>query len=414
MTAFVLAASLMIATALGFLLPPLLGLRLRSSGAVPSEANLAVIRAQARELESDRATGLLNDSAFEESRRELERRVVEDVAADKDWKAAAPGRPGRWVAVVVGAVVPVLAASLYLLLGTPRALQAPADATAVPDHSAGHSTSPEQMESMVTRLAQRLSEAPDDGDGWAMLARSYAVLGRHAQAVPAYQRAAALQPDDAQLLADYADALAVTHRGRVDGQPLRLVQRALRIDPDNVKALALAGTAAFDRKDYAKAVALWEHAVGFAPAGEPFTAALEASLAEARSLTTGKTAEPGVATAPASIRAVSGVVTLAPELAGRAAPQDSVLIFARAASGPRMPVAVLRHKVSDLPLEFVLDDSAAMTPAVKLSDFDRVMIVVRVSKVASAQSQPGDLEGTAGPLTVGTRNVRVRIDRVLP
>jgi cytochrome c-type biogenesis protein CcmH len=111
---------------------------------------------------------------------------------------------------------------------------------------------------------------------------------------------------------------------------------------------------------------------------------------------------------------VSGVVTLASELAGKVAPQDSVLLFARAPSGPRMPVAVLRRKVSDLPLEFVLDDSAAMTPAVKLSDFDRVVIVVRVSKLASAQSQPGDLEGTAGPLAVGTRNVQVRIDRVLP
>jgi len=414
MTAFVLTASLMIAAALGFLLPPLLGLRRRSSGAAVSDANLAVIRQQARELESDRARGLLSDRAFEESRRELERRVVEDVAADKNPSATAPGRPGRWVAVVVGAVVPALAAALYVVLGTPQALQAPADATVAPDHWAGHSTAPEQMEAMVARLAQRLAETPDDGDGWAMLARSYAVLGRHSQAVPAYERAVALQSGDAQLLADYADALAVTHRGRVEGQPLRLVQRALRIDPDNVKALALAGTAAFDRKDYAKAVAFWEHAVGLAPPGEAFTAALEASLAEARSLAGSKAARPGVAIAPASDRAVSGVVTLAPELTGKAAPQDSVLIFARAPDGPRMPVAVLRRKVSDLPLEFVLDDSAAMTPAVKLSDFDQVIIVARVSKVASAQSQPGDLEGTAGPLTVGTRNVRVRVDRVLP
>jgi len=181
---------------------------------------------------------------------------------------------------------------------------------------------------MIDRLAARLAKDGTDGDGWAMLGRSYAVLGRHVEAVPAYGRAVALLPDDAQLLADYADALAVSRAGRLEGKPLKLLQRALRLDPENVKALALTGTAAFDRRDYAGAAAFWERAVNAAPPGEDFTASLRESLAEARSLAAASVRDrraprSSARSTIAGARTVSGQVSVAPNWSPEQCPTTS-------------------------------------------------------------------------------------------
>jgi cytochrome c-type biogenesis protein CcmH len=423
MIAFFGVASLMVAAALGFLLPPLLRARAKTAGASESDANLAVYRHQVRELAADRDAGVVSASAFDESRLELERRLMVEVNSNGAvGDRVVSGESGRGAAIVIGIAMPLVAATLYWHFGTPQALVAVPAITAGSPHGAAHSTSPGEIDAMVDGLAERLAKdgkSGKDGDGWAMLARSYAALDRHAEAVPAYERAIALLPDDAQLLADYADALAVTGNGRLDGKPAKLLQRALRIDPKNVKALALLGTAAFDRKDYAGAATLWERAVNAAPPGEDFTASLQANLAEARSLSAGKAGPTAVsrdsaASRKGSARTVSGQVSLASELADRVSPDDSVLLFARAAEGPRMPLALVKRRVRDLPLEFVLDDEAAMMASMKLSSFDRVVIVARISKTASAQAQSGDLEGTVGPVAVGSSALRIRIDRALP
>jgi cytochrome c-type biogenesis protein CcmH len=423
MIAFFGVASLMVAAALGFLLPPLLRARAKTAGASESDANLAVYRHQVRELAADRDAGVVSASAFDESRLELERRLMVEVNSNGAvGDRVVSGESGRGAAIVIGIAMPLVAAALYWHFGTPQALFAVPAITAGSPHGSAHSTSPGEIDAMVDGLAARLAKdgkSGKDGDGWAMLARSYAALDRHAEAVPAYERAVALLPDDAQLLADYADALAVSGNGRLDGKPAKLLQRALRIDPKNVKALALLGTAAFDRKDYAGAATLWERAVNAAPPGEDFTASLQANLAEARSLSAG-TAGPttvsrdSAASRKGSARTVSGQVSLASELADRVSPDDSVLLFARAAEGPRMPLALVKRRVRDLPLEFVLDDEAAMMASMKLSSFDRVVIVARISKTASAQAQSGDLEGTVGPVVVGSSALRIRIDRALP
>jgi cytochrome c-type biogenesis protein CcmH len=429
MMAFTGAAALMVAAALGFLLPPLLRGRVKASGASGSDANVDVYRHQVRELEADREAGIVSPSAYDESRLELERRMVDDLASSSTGGRAPSAKSGRMAAIAIAVALPLLAAALYWKFGTPAAIDAPPAPPAASPHGQGHSTTPEQIDAMVEKLATRLAKegkGGKDGEGWAMLARSYVALGRHPEAVPAYERAVALLPRDAQLLADYADALAVTLKGRIEGKPMKLLQQALRLDPKNMKALALVGTAAFDRKDYAGAADLWQRAVDAAPPGEEFTASLQASIAEARALAGGKVpplaapvaiapaASAGSAAATASAATVSGQVTLAPELAKRVSPDDSLLLFARAAEGPRMPLALLKRRVGDLPLEFVLDDGSAMMPTMKLSSVDRVVIVARISKTASAQAQSGDLEGSVGPVAVGSAALRIRIDRVVP
>jgi cytochrome c-type biogenesis protein CcmH len=192
------------------------------------------------------------------------------------------------------------------------------------------------------------------------------------------------------------------------GEPEKILKRALAADPNNVKALLLAGTAAFDRSDRAGAIRHWERALALVPEDSDTARNVRASIAEAGG-SAGKTQVARPAQAPGSGR-VSGVVKLDPRLAGKVRPDDTVFIFARAAEGPRMPLAILRKRVGDLPVQFTLDDSMAMAPQMKLSTFPRVVVGARVSKTANATPQPGDLQGQSAPVKVGAQSIAVTIN----
>jgi cytochrome c-type biogenesis protein CcmH len=284
----------------------------------------------------------------------------------------------------------------------------------------------EQIQAMVDTLTSRLQQNPNDAEGWVMLARSNYILERYAEAGNAYTKAIALLPNDAQLLADYADALAMSNKKDLQGEPLKLIERALKIDPTNLKALSLAGTAAFDRKDYVAAVKYWNKVVQNAPANNEFVQQVQASIEEARQLSDGKVpltspspmqsvgVSPPVATGTATAKAsVSGSLKIAANLAGKASPEDTVFIFARAVQGPRMPLAILKKQVKDLPINFTLDDSLAMTPELKLSSFPQVVIGARISKRNDAAAQPGDLQGLTAPVNVGASGIKLEINQVV-
>lgn len=402
MTLFVLAGAAMIAAAVACVLVPLLARR-KEAGLTPEAVNLDILRSQLAELEADLARGLLAQERYEQARAEVERRALEEAQAQA--AAASPPRPaGAWTAAVLAAGIPVGAVVFYLVVGTPMAL--------LPQGDSGHEMTRERVEQMVAGLAARLEKSPDDPDGWRVLGRSYSVMGRHPEAARAYERATALVPGDADLLADYADALAMAQGRTMTGKPLELVNRALEIDPNQWKALALAGTAAFESKDYKRAIAYWERLRKALPPGSGMEESVEASIAEARAASGAKAApRPKVAASP---KAVAGRVSLAPALAARAAPTDTVFIFARAPSGPPMPLAVLRRQVRDLPLEFTLDDTMAMAPNVKLSDFPEVIVGARISRSGSATMQSGDLRGQSGPVKIGARGIAVVIDSAVP
>jgi len=403
MTAFVVLGALLVAVALLFVVPPLLR-RGSGPGTTRDAVNVAVYRDQLRELDADLRAGTLAPDQHERARAEIEARMLADVG-----KEAAPvksPRGSRAAAVVLGLAVPVCALAVYLAVGNLGALAPDAGGT-----MAQHGMSEQQFEALVERLAARLRDNPDDAEGWMMLGRSYAVLERFSESAEAYAKAATRAPGNAQLLADYADALAMARGRRLQGEPERLIARALAIDPLNVKALLLAGTAAFNRTDYSGAVRYWERILDAVPGESEMTQTIRASIAEARALGAGRqAAAPGTKADRGRVR---GVVKIAPELAAKVGPGDTVFIFARAEQGPRMPLAILRKQGRDLPAEFTLDDSMAMSPAAKLSDHPRVVIGARVSKSANATPQPGDLQGLSAPVTVGARGVNVTIDTEL-
>ena len=408
MTVFWIVAALFVLGALLLTLPPLL--RGASGGDVGSRGvNLAVHRDQLREAERDLAHDLITPERFEQTRAEIERRVLEDTVAAE--ARASTGGAARASAIALALLIPLGSVLTYLALGNPQAA-APQLARATPAVAEGrHSVTPEQIENRATALAERLKAEPNNTEGWLMLGRSYTVLGRYGDAAIALRRANDLAPGNAALLADLADVLGMAQGRRLAGEPARLVQQALDIDPRHIKALALAGSVAFEAKDYAGARRYWDSLVGALPPDSPMLPSVRGSLAQATSLDSN--AAPIATTAPTAATPLTGTVQLSAALAAGVGPNDTLFVFARAAEGSRVPLAVLRRQAS-LPLAFTLDDSMSMSPQSRLSGAARVVVGARISKSGDATPQPGDLLGQSAVVASGAQGVRVVIDRVQP
>ncbi|EHR72981.1 cytochrome c-type biogenesis protein CcmI [Burkholderiales bacterium JOSHI_001] len=419
MMAFWSSVALLLAGALLFVLPPLL--RREGPGESGSSAtlagspalSLALHRERQAELDADLARGQLSPAEHASERADLQRRVLEDLpdADPAAGLAAAPALP-RAVAWAPALLLPAAALGIYLLLGQPGSVN-PAAPT-----EGGHALTPEQMQGMVARLAERLKTQPDDAEGWHMLARSYTSFGRLADAAQAYDRAAALQPTNPDLLADYADVLGAVNGRKLEGRPLQLIDAALENNPRHPKALALAGTAAYNRQDFAAALSYWQRLQATLAPNSDMARRVVASIAEAQSKLGGAAVAPaGTAAAPAGGATLSGQVQVADNLKARIQEGDTLFIFARAAEGPRMPVAIARVSAGAAaagPVAFTLDDSSAMQPDRRLSQQRAVVLAARISRSGNATPQSGDLMGTLGPLAPGAKDLRLVIDGVVP
>lgn len=424
MSTFVIAAAALTLLTLALLVVPLLRKRVAPPRATQSEASVAVLRDQLEELERDRASGAIGAEAYDAAQRGLKLRILEDAVPE----TAASDRAHVAPATVLAVLLPLAAAGLYYWLGTPAAL----DLRLAQEQARGQHVEVAQMEAAVARLAQRLESTPDDLAGWAMLARSYRVLGRHEDATAAFARAEKSIGSDPQRLTEWAESLALSSGGSLAGKPAELVARALAVDPENGHALALAGAAAFERKDWQDAIVHWERlAKQFPPGseqGDTVTRSLAAAreeLAKTGGAQAAAPAKPAIAAAapakPAADAGAAGVkfrlagsVSLSPALAAKASPEDAVFIFARAAGGPPMPLAVLRKKVKELPVEFTLDNASAMMAEAKLAAIGEVVVGARISRSGNAAPQSGDLQGLSRPVKIGASGIQVVIDSALP
>ena len=374
---------------------------------------------QIQKLRALHAQGLIGDVELQKSGELLERQLVDLVLAAP--AAVEPARVGGKLAFTLVGLVVALAAVGYWWTGSPGTPAQPlASRSDVPPPAQAGSevTAPEigreQILAMTDKLAARLKEAPDDAEGWRMLGRAQMALEQPELAVQAFERAARLRPLDAGALADHADALAVRNGRDLKGEPTRLIEQALKLDPTHMKSLILAGTAAFNRGDFAGAVVYWDRAGKIGPADNPMAEQARAAAVEAREA--GKLPPPvspagAVPVAAAGTAGVSGTVSLAPGLRGQVSPDDTVFIVARPADGSRMPLAIVRKRVRDLPFNFTLDDSQAMSPAAQVSQAGNVIVMARISKSGQATVQPGDLEGITAAVAVGSTGVKVEISR---
>ncbi|CAN5906002.1 c-type cytochrome biogenesis protein CcmI [soil metagenome] len=442
MSSFLIAAAALTVMAWAMLWP---GMRNRAAApsavAGASQSNLNILKEQLAALDAELVDGSIDATRHRAARIDIERRVLEEEApapssAAIHATAAAirdqhlPGHSTRTLTLLLAAIA-AGAFGLYALLGNPAGF---AVANAPTATAQADDVTPEAMQAMLAEMERRLDHQPaqpDDLRGWTMLARSYAALQMFDRAGRAFARASALAPADAQLIADHADVLAMAQGQQTNGEPARLIAKALQLDPNNLKALALAGSVAFERKDYTEAARQWRKARELAPAGSEFANGLDRSLAEARSAgglggadaPTQTAAAVGTAAprttaerraAAGQAGRITGTVHLAPELAAKVAPGDTLFIFARAAQGPRMPLAILRVPVGAWPVTFQLDDTQAMSPELKLSKFDQVIVGARISRSGNAMPQPGDLSGQGAVVSSSASGVMVTIGSVQP
>lgn len=427
--------------ALAFIVAPLLRSTPREDLVEQDALNLEVFRQRLKELDTDLEAGFLDQERYDAARHDLERELLYDVDADRQTPAGAlrSSAASRWlVAAALVVLAPLSAVLLYLQLGEPRLadpIQVAAAAQAAEESGQGSGAS---LEALVARLEERLQENPENLDGWLMLGRTYFATGKTEQGLEAIEKAYALAPDQAEVKLAYAEALAAASPTKsLEGKPAELIRAVLDEDPTNPIARWLGGMIAFQKGQYDSAVETWEGILAEldpegqeaanlkemiaeargragmsaeAPPADPAERLAEAPAVEAQATPT--TPEPAPAASDAAIQVD---VSLDARIADQAAPEDTVFVFARAAEGPPMPLAVQRLSVSDLPKSVRLDDSMAMTPAMRLSAFDSVVVGARVSKSGDAMPQSGDLFGEAGPLTLGdATQTSIRIDQVRP
>jgi cytochrome c-type biogenesis protein CcmH len=434
MTVFWIVAAMLVAAVLLVLLRPLLK-PVRALTDTTAETNLRVLRAQLAEVDGEHAAGRLDAEQHAAARAEIERRVLEEGGGGARPQTVGVASAGRGGMVALALAVPLAALALYLQLGNRDAFDPAAAAAA---HAANEHAALQDMETAVARLAQKMKDKPDNAEGWALLGRSYAQLGRFEESRDAYKQALERGREDAQLLADYVDAMAMAQGRRFSPETDKLLARALALDPNHLKSLALAGTAAMVRGDYAAAVKHWTRARDNAPADSELAQGLASGIAEAQAKAGGGAAAvgaaggaqaapaPRAAAAPAAAppaaaasAAVAGAgvlqvsVAIAPALAAKVQPGDTLFVFARAAEGPRMPLAIARISASALPARVQLDDTMAMTPQMRLSNFERVVVAARISRNGGATPSAGDLEGESAP-RAPSGAASVTIDRVRP
>lgn len=418
MTSFWIINALFLALAALFIVLPLWRGNQKNNAVQRNAANLEIFRDQIAEMDADLRNGLLTPELHEQGKRELQARLLDEAGDSPESASALRRNPLKILAISLSILLPLVSVGLYWKVGNPNAVLPQASQSGMEGFGAMRS------ETAIRELEKKLADNPESPEGWLILARSYGEMERFADAARAYDKLTKLVPNDAQLWADYADVLAMVHEQSLLGGPTKLLDKALELDPNNGKALALSGSAAMERGDYATAVRHWENLLKLIPADTEDAKMVEGGIQQARSflqMKNGKTpmlalrapAERQSTAATGGKERITGTVTLSDALKAKANPDDTVFVLARAAEGPRMPLAIIRKQVRDLPITFSLDDSMAMSPQMKMSNFDRLVVMARISKSGNAMPQPGDMQGMSATLKPGSEGVKLSIDTIV-
>jgi cytochrome c-type biogenesis protein CcmH len=391
---FFLIAAAFVLVAFAFVLPPLWRAReLRKADL--DHRNIEIARSRLSELKGNLRAGGISQVQFDEQVAELELALNDDLAIESQVKAA--HTHGRRMAYVVALAIPMLAGTLYFSLGRFDAVEHSAElAQAAPSIPTSA-----DIEKMVAGLAEKMKANPDNAEGWLMLGKSYKYMEQFPKAADAFANAYRLMGDKPEVMLLYAEALAFAADKNLAGKPSELIFKALALEPENPNGLWLAGLAKVQQGDPKGAATLWRKLESLLPEGSEPRKEMQNIIAalpgEAQASASPPQTPPAAAVASKS---VTVEVSLAPELKPSASPGDTLFIYAQALSGPKMPLAIVRKQVSDLPVKVTLDDSTAMMPAMKLSNFAEVKLLARISKSGQAVAQPEDLIGTVDNATL--------------
>ncbi|MDT4292127.1 c-type cytochrome biogenesis protein CcmI [Methylomonas sp. MO1] len=378
---FWLIIAVLVALALLVLLPPLFKLTpLRTADG--EQRNTSIARQQLAELKLQLQNGVLSQDQYDGQYRELQLTLLDDLEGPV--AVAANSKTGRWVVPIIALGVPLISLFFYGMLGEPQAL-------AKAELVASNQKAADNVANMVAKLIERLKQQPDDLEGWMMLGRSYVYMQQYQNAADVFAELNKRKPNDPAVMLHYADALAMARNGQMGGEPAELVFQALKFVPEDHTALWLAGMAKAEAGDFAQAISYWKKLSGLLPADNESQQQLQKMIQMAEA----EQQKPQGAASSAGSVDIQVKVVMDDALKTKVEPQHTVFIYAQAISGPKMPLAIIRKQVSDLPASVVLNDSVAMQPQTHLADFKQLRIVARISKTGNAMSQPGDLLGTA-------------------
>lgn len=390
---------------------------LRGGGAKAGDdgerTRLAVYRDRLRELEAERASGLLTEGQLAAATRELEARLAADRAlAQPD--AAPIARDARRLATALAILLPAAALIGYAWVGSGDVMVKTAQAEAAEQHAQ------QDIEEVVRTQTAHLAEHPEDALAWVALGVTYSGLDRWQDAEQAFANAYALEPKDAFVVSAYAEALAINAGRDLTGRPMELVREALALSSQDEKALELAAIHAFQEQDYGKAAYYFRQLLRVLPPDSPYAEGIRNAMREAKTLSeeaafgpaldSRPSAGDGHGSAPAII---TGVVELDPGVAEGLTGAEALFLFARPVSGGATPLAGLRAKVDQLPVPFTLDDSLAPLPDNPLSSHETVTLIARISRSGATEAMPGDLEGKIQSVRVGSQGVKLVIDRIV-
>lgn len=427
MNLFWIFCALLIVIAVLFLAFPLWRQSSKQNEVLRDVSNLEIFRDQMAEMDADLRNGLLTQEFYEQGKRELQARMLEEVKTTQ--QAAAPQRNNRVLAIALAVMLPLFSVPLYLYLGNPSASLSSKEQVVAGGDGA-------TTEKGILALEAELKKRPENPNGWYMLAQGYIKQRRYLDASNAYAELVKLVPNEAQVWANYADVYAMSHGKTLQSEEItKFLSQALSLDENNISALALSGSAAMERKNYVVAITSWQKLLNQLQPDSPDAKRFATDIQEARGLlvaqpdgkkklaeldkTLAKLApvdvpEQGGEQAAGNPGAtISGKVSLSPGLAAKVSATDTVFILARAAQGPKMPLAVFRKQVKDLPIDFTLDDSMAMRPELRLSGFPQVVVVARISRSGNPMPQPGDLEGVTGTVKPDSKGLNVVINSVV-
>ncbi len=421
MPEFLVVAVLLVLLALVFVLFPLM--MNRNSATVNRRSiNITLFKSRLAELQAQQHSGDLDADEFQRLKTELERRLLDETAEQEQGRsAAAPGKASKTVILGLAVLIPLIACTMYYQTGAKADWEITETLKQTKQKAAANQNTDAEMDSLLQQLTARLKQRPDNGHYLMLLGNSQMQLQNYPAATDAFQRLSLLVPNDPVVWAYYAQALYLASNRNLTDQVMTVANRALSADPQQSTVLGLLGIASFEKGDYQGAVNYWQRLLPALPAASPNRQMIEAGIKQAKTLLAASgvdvavDADPAASSEEESGSASSLQVAVKLDASISADANASVFVFARALSGPRMPLAVARLKVSDLPASVTLDDSMAMAPGLNLSSFKEVEVVARISKNGIANRGPGDVEGKTGPVVVTAgKPLSIMIDQVLP
>ncbi|MGY6274848.1 c-type cytochrome biogenesis protein CcmI [Methylomonas sp. MgM2] len=343
------------------------------------QRNIDIARQRLADLKQQLRDGVLNETEFDEQYVELQLILNDDLQIPVETKSSQD--QGRWIIAILVLLIPATSLLIYQLLGEPNALKKA-------ELQANETKAMENIGQMIGKLEQRLKTQPNDPEGWLMLGRTFGYLQQYQKAANAFAELYRLQPDNPEAMMQYANNLAMARNGRMAGEPAQLVAKILERDPNNANALWLAGMAKAEEGSFTEAKAHWRKLLALLPPDSESRPQVQDMLAALDQ----ETAKNDAATPNVAFQVN---VDISPELKAKLPAESTVFVYAQAVNGPKMPLAIVRKQLADLPLQITLSDAQAMRPDMKLSDQTKLKIVARVSKSGQAMSEPGDLLGNA-------------------